>query len=452
MLFSRRPAIPSQLNIALISQYAPLTQTRASGRLAGPSFLRLIARGLAFRGHNVTLVTGEQVAAAGTTGQGTLESDGVRIVSLAPQRSARHRALRLSHQPRFQDLVRRRFLELHKESPFHLVHALDDSAIRLGSMKKSMGFALAYDVQATAMSDLFAIMGMGQETLGSILGTGISVGLRFLNTYFGHDRRLLATADGVFVASPRERIALERYYLYPDAKIHTVPYGIEVGAGAGSDTVQTENRDSTDNGTGTSKAWMQLPESTRVAVTVSDMNEVGEMRNLLHAFEKVAIKKPNARLIIIGDGPRFREIEFEALMLALGSKVLFTGALSHDEQVRVISRAHVFVNLSARTSGFEPSLLEAMAQKKVVIGSEMSPMAAMIEHGLEGFLVRPADVNEITELLLAVFEDRLSTEQIGEAARAKIASLFDPEKMVVETLKAYRNILKATGRYRRSEL
>lgn len=446
--FGKRQPLPDQLNIALISQFAPLFQTRASNfnpragasdvqRNSGPSFLRLIARGLAFRGHSVTIITGENLGGA----TNIREADGVRIVSIAPSRISRLRSQ--AHQPRFQDLVRSKFLELHREKPFHLVHALDSSAIRVGMMKRDHGFAMAYDVQATHLSDLFAIMGMGQETLGSILGTGISVGLRFLSTYFGTDRRLLATADGVFAASPRERIALERYYLYPDSKIHNVPYGIEIGAIKSAE-------DANDGPEQDDRSWLKIPSSTHVAVTVNDMNEIGEMLNLLRAFERVAIRKPNSRLIVIGDGPRFKEIEFEALMLALGSKVIFTGDLDHDDQVRAISRADVFVNLSARTSGFEPSLLEAMAQKKVVIGSEMSPMAAMLEHGLEGFLVRPADVNEITELLLAVFEERLPNQQIGEAARAKITALFDPEKMVVETLKAYRSILEATGHYRRT--
>lgn len=430
-LFAKRQPIPDQLNIALISQYAPLSQTRS--RTNGPSFLRLIARGLAFRGHSVTIITGENLGGA----TNVREADGVRIVSIAPSRTSRLRSQ--AHQPRFQDLVRSKFLELHRENPFHLVHALDSSAVRVGLMKREHGFAMAYDVQATHLSDLFSIMGMGQETLGSILGTGFSVGLRFLSTYFGADRKLLSTADGVFAASPRERMSLERYYLYPDSKIHNVPYGIEIGALKASDDA-TEHDE---------RPWLKLPASTHVAVTVSDMNEIGEMQNLLRAFERVAIVKPNSRLIVIGDGPRFKEIEFEALMLALGSKVIFTGDLSQEEQVRAISRADVFVNLSSRSSGFEPSLLEAMAQKKVVIGSEMSPMSAMIEHGLEGFLVRPADVSEITDLLLAVFEERLPNREIGEAARAKITALFDPEKMVVETLKAYRSILEATGHYRR---
>lgn len=431
---NKRKLIPDQLNIALISQFAPLSQTRGpTGRSSGPSFLRLIARGLAFRGHSVTIITGENLGGA----TNVREADGVRIVSIAPSRVSRLRSQ--AHQPRFQDLVRSKFLELHREKPFHLVHALDSSAVRVGTIKREQGFAMAYDVQATHLSDLFAIMGMGQETLGSILGTGLSVGLKFLSTYFGRDRKLLSTADGVFAASPRERISLERYYLYPDAKIHNVPYGIEIGALKASDEPSDQEQ----------PAWLKIPHSTHVAVTVSDMNEIGEMQNLLRAFERVVILKPNSRLIVIGDGPRFKEIEYEALMLALGSKVIFTGSLNHEDEVRAISRADLFVNLSARTSGFEPSLLEAMAQKKVVIGSEMSPMAAMIEHGLEGFLVRPADVSEITDLMLAVFEEKLPTQQIGDAARAKITALFDPEKMVVETLKAYRAILEATGRYRR---
>lgn len=437
-MFQKRLLIPDSLNIALVSQYAPLVSSRSAGRPSGPTFLRLIARGLAFRGHSVTILTGENLGGASQV----KEADGVRIVSIAPTRGSRLRSQ--AHQPRFQDLVRAKFLELHRETPFHLVHALDSSAVRVGKMKRDLHFAMAYDVQATHMSDLFAIMGMGQESLGSILGTGLSVGLRFLSTYFGQDRELLATADGVFVASPRERLALERYYLYPDAKIHSVPYGTEVS------TMQTAATDADADAATKDRPWLQLPDSMHVAVTVSDMNEIGEMQNLLRAFERVSIKKPNSRLIVIGHGPRFKEIEYEALMLALGSKVIFTGDLETDEQVRAIAGADVFVNLSARTSGFEPSLLEAMAQKKVVIGSEMSPMAALIEHGLEGFLVRPADVAEITDLLLAVFEERLPNSQIGEAARAKVTALFDPEKMVVETLKAYRAILTATGRYRRT--
>jgi len=96
-------------------------------------------------------------------------------------------------------------------------------------------------------------------------------------------------------------------------------------------------------------------------------------------------------------------------------------------------------------------LLEAMAQKKVIIGSEVSPMASIVEHSRDGFLIRPADIPELTGLLLDIFADKLPIAEIGEMARQKVLDLFSPQKMVGETLKAYYAILKSTGYYKVQE-
>lgn len=345
------------------------------------------------------------------------------------------RAARVRRDP-FPDLVKSKFIDLHVVEPFHLVHSVDSSAFKISRFKENYDVAIAYDVAATRLSEIFAIMAMSQETLGSILSTSFAVGYKFLSTYYGGDRSLLKTADGVFVTSPRERIALERYYLYPDAKIHTVPYGIEIG--------DLEPRERSEE----LRRSLGIPETAKVAVTITDMTEVGEVSNLLRAFEQVAIKKPNSRLIVVGHGPKFKEIEYEMLCLALGSKVVFTGAVRDTDLPDYIALSDVFVNLSSRTTGFEPSLLEAMAQKKVIIGSEVSPMATIVEHSRDGFLIRPADISELNTLLLDIFAGHLPVLEIGEAARRKVLDLFDSEKMVIETLGAYYAILKGTGYYR----
>jgi glycosyltransferase involved in cell wall biosynthesis len=415
-----RPLLPEKLNVCLVARHFPI-----SGRASGFSFLRLIARGLASRGHKVTVLAAEH-----PQGRTEVQQDGVRILFLMEGRTARVR------RDPFPDLVKSRFIDLHTIEPFHLVHSVDNSAYKISKFKEIYKVAMAYDVAATRLSEIFAIMAMGQETLGSLVSTAFAVGYKFLSTYYGGDRRLLSTADGVFVTSPRERIALERYYLYPDAKIHTVPYGIEVGDLAPRERSEELRRK------------LGISESARVAVTITDMTEVGEVYNLLQAFEQVAIKKPNSRLIVVGSGPKFKEIEYEVLCLALGSKVIFTGAVRDTEVPDYIALSDVFVNLSSRTTGFEPSLLEAMAQKKVIIGSEVSPMGTIVEHSQDGFLIRPADIPELTALLLDIFAGHLPALEIGEAARRKVLDLFDPEKMVIETLTAYYAILKDTGYYK----
>lgn len=420
---SAKPDLPKKLNVCLVARYFPI-----AGRASGFSFLRLIARGLASRGHRVTVLAGSH-----PLGQQEIVQDGVRIFFLMEGRAARVR------RDPFADLVKSKFIDLHNDptsGPFHLVHSVDDSALKISQHKKGYKVAIAYDVAATRLSELFAMMGMGQETLGSILSMSVAVGYRFLRSFYGQDRKLLKTADGVFVTSPRERLALERYYLYPDARIHTVPYGIELG-----DLTPRERSEELRKSLG-------IPETAKVAVTITDMTEVGEVKSLLQAFEKVAIKKPNSRLIIVGDGPKFKEIEYEMLTMALGSKVIFTGAVKDSEIPDYITLSDVFVNLSARTTGFEPSLLEAMSQKKVIVGSEVSSMGTIVEHSVDGFLIRPADVSELATLLLDVFGGALPVADIGEQARSKVLSLFDPEKMVIETLSAYYAILKRTGAYK----
>lgn len=380
------------------------------------------------RGHRVTVLSAHH-----PSGKQEIIQDGVRVFFLMEGRGARVR------RDPFPDLVKSKFIDLHADplsGPFHLVHSVDDSAMKISRHKDSFKVAFAYDVAATRLAEMFAIIGMAQETLSSLLRTGVAIGYRFLRSFYGRDRQLLRSADGVFVTSPRERLALERYYLYPDARIHTVPYGIEIG-----DLAPREKSDELRRSIG-------IPETAKVVVTISDMTEVGEVRNLLEAFERVAIKKPNARLIVVGDGPKFKEIEYEMLLLALGSKVIFTGAVKESEIPDYIALADVFVNLSARTTGFEPSLLEAMAQKKVIIGSEGSSMGTIVEHSQDGFLIRPADVSELSNLLLDIFAGQTPNDLIGEQARQKVLSLFDPEKMVIETLTAYYAILKNTGIYK----
>jgi glycosyltransferase involved in cell wall biosynthesis len=90
-----------------------------------------------------------------------------------------------------------------------------------------------------------------------------------------------------------------------------------------------------------------------------------------------------------------------------------------------------------------------MAQKKVVVGSEVSPIANIIDDGRDGFLLRPADVDSMANGLVEIFSGSLSAEEIGERARQKVVDLFDTPKMVQATLDAYRKILINTGLYKK---
>lgn len=420
---AKKKKLPESLNICLIGQ-----RFQILSRASDHGFLWPIARGLARQGHKVSVISTRS-----PMGRAEVQREGVTAWYLEEGRQA-------YSGMRFQDAAYQKFLELHQKENFHIVHSLDDSGYIVAKHKKELGVACAYDVEATQMSQLFSILGMSQETAGSLLTTYAALLYKFLTTYLGGDRKLLRTADGVFVTNPQQRNLLERYYLYPDFHIYTAPYGMEIG-----DLSPREGQASL-------RKQLNLPDHAQVALTISDMSEVRELQPLLMAFEKVAIKKPNAYLIIVGTGPQFKRVELEVLNRALGNRVILPGALKATELMDYIVLGDVFVDLSSRTTGFEPSMIEAMAQKKVLIGSEVSPMSTAVEDGIDGFLIRPADVESLSNLMLEIFAGTLPTEEIGERARKKVLDMFDPQRMVHSVIDAYRKILVSTDLYKNSRV
>ena len=417
-MFKKKDKVPESLNICLVAQHFQILS-----RSTDTGFLWPIARGLAKQGHKVTVLSTRS-----PIGKAEVQRDGVKAFYLFENMKGQKNL-------NFQLAARNKFLQLHRENPFHIVHSLDDGGYRIGRSKKDHNVAMAYDVEATQMSQLFSILGMREESLGSLVKTALAVAYKFVATYYGRDRQLLNTADGIFVTNPQQRSILERYYLYPDFHIYSVPYGIEIGdlsAKEKSNELRTK---------------LNIPENSHIAVTISDMNEIQELRFLLQSFEKVAVKKPNSYLIVLGSGPKFKEIEFEMLNLALGNRVLMLGAVPTIDIMDHILLGDVFINMSSGTTGFEPSIIEAMAQKKVVIGSEVSPIAQVIEDGVDGFLLRPADVDSLSNLLVELFSGTMAGNEIGERARQKVLDLFDTQKMILSVQEAYRKILLNTRRY-----
>ena len=403
--------VPEKLKICLISEKFPIL-----GRTQSRGFIAPIARGLAKQGHSVSVIAWDN-----PMGEKEIEQEGIKTYFLSGANSSRKEL--------FPRRIRQKFTELHKKENFHIVHSLTHSANQLSSERKSLGIAVAYDITATRLSELFALIGLAENTVSSQLSTGYRVAYRFLKSFFFHDRLILRNADGVFVHSPQQMLALERYYLYPEMKSFNIPYGVEI-----EDLSQRQ-------GSAELRKKLNIPQSAKIAVTVSDMIEKQDVTHILQAFQAVATKKPSSYLIIVGKGPAFKDIEYEMLNLALGSHVILVGAVPNYEISSYIDIADVFINISGRSSGYDPNLLEAMIQEKIIIGSEVSPLATVVGSGEDGYLIRPADISSLSELLLGLFLEQIQPGKMGENARKKALDIFDTKKMIHATEKAYESIL-----------
>lgn len=412
--------LPKRLRICLVGQ-----KISVFSRSSDTGILWPLARGLTERGHEVTIIS-----TSSPLKRAEVFRDGIRAYYLN-ENQPQYKTIR------FAEAAHKKFMALNQEKSFDLVHSLDDSGFKIGRYKKKLNISIAYDVEATQMAQLFSILSENNGGTRSFISTSLKLIFKFFQSYFSQDRALLDSADGVFVTTPQQRMILERYYLFPDYHTYTVPYGINLGDL--TPKYESENF----------KFKLNIPDTAQIILANSDFTSTHEVKPLLKAFEKVVLKKPNTYLLLLGNGPQLKNVEFEMLNLALGSRVIMPGQVLAEEMLECILASPIYIDLSSRSTGLEPSLIEAMAQKKVVIGSELSPISEVIEDGVDGFLVRPADVETLSVLLDKIMTGNgINSEQIGEKARQKIVEAFNRNKMIESLIDAYRQILLRSNKFK----
>ncbi len=384
-----------------------------SGRASKHGFLIPVARGLARKGHKITVVSGQ----SSSYNETSLQEDNLKV----------HFVKGMGR--RLEVAFRKQLVEVYEKKPFHILYIVCKKARFVAKLKKKYPFCVILDARSTEVSQLYSIISMSRSTFNGEIKTGLSVLYKFITNYYRKDRKLLKMSDALIVTNPREKNIFERYYLYPDWNTYILPYGIEIVEPSGKKKNELMKS-------------FKLSYDQQIIATVTDMTVKEEVFPILKAFQKVVIKKPSSRMILVGTAPLSREIERKIYDLVLGNKVIVVGPVSHMDVTAYISLCDIFIDLSARTSGFEPSLLEAMSQKKVIIGSETGPISTIVENQTEGFLIRPFDKAFLEELIFSIFNKKIDSVEIGEKAHKKINHFFEPHIILEKTISTYFDTLK----------
>jgi glycosyltransferase involved in cell wall biosynthesis len=147
-------------------------------------------------------------------------------------------------------------------------------------------------------------------------------------------------------------------------------------------------------------------------VTVGRLSKEKGHNYLIEAFS--FINDNEWELSIVGDGPERENLNKLAESLGIKHKVLFSGHLRDFS--KELSEAKIFV-LPSLKEGFPNSLIEAMSLPIACISSNcIAGPADIIENGINGILVEPASVEQLSKALDLLIQNESLRQKISNKA------------------------------------
>ena len=142
---------------------------------------------------------------------------------------------------------------------------------------------------------------------------------------------------------------------------------------------------------------------------------------LLEALPKILEKQPETRLLLVGGGPQEALIKQKVQELKLDDQVLFTGRIAHDLVQDYYNQVDIFVypRLPMRLTDLVTPLkpLEAMAQGRLVIASDVGGHIELIKHGHTGYLFEAGNAEALANTVLDLLNQREQWDQLRTAGR-----------------------------------
>ena len=142
---------------------------------------------------------------------------------------------------------------------------------------------------------------------------------------------------------------------------------------------------------------------------------------LLQALPGILRIVPDVRILLVGGGVQENYLKQLAIDLDIAGKVIFTGRVPHDQVQRYYDLVDIFVypRLSMRLTELVTPLkpLEAMAQGRLVVASDVGGHKELIQHGETGYLFRAGDARALADTISGMLKHRASWPALHAAAR-----------------------------------
>ena len=387
----------------------PVRVLRVIARLnvGGPALhVTYLARGLAERGYETTLVAGD-VARGEASMSFVAEQAGVEIVTLP--------GLSRELSPVRDALAAFRLARLIRKLRPDVVHT---HTAKAGAVGRTAAL-LAWPRRPVVVHTFHG------HVLRGYFGTGGTLVFRAIET-------LLARAsDRLIAVSPEVRDELVALHVASRDKFSVVRLGIEL-----------EPRVSFDGDPSEVRRRHGIPEGKFVVGWFGRMTAVKRTDDLLTMLAGLRERGVDALLLLVGDGDDRERLEQRAHDLNLARSCLFLG---YQEDVAAWYAICDAVVLTSASEGTPVTIIEALAAGRAVVATRVGGVPDVVDEGETGFLVRPRDTHALAERLEILARDPNRRAEMGRLGRERVLERYAVERLVDDVDGLYRELLATTS-------
>jgi glycosyltransferase involved in cell wall biosynthesis len=242
------------------------------------------------------------------------------------------------------------------------------------------------------------------------------------------NRLLLGRRDRVVGVGRAVCDALVRNEGIPPGRVGLVYNGIDLGRFANGSSLRA-----------TVRRELGLGAEDLVILQVARLDYLKDHATAVRAVRRVARRRPDTRLVLVGEGPEGPKIRDLVGREGLTDHVRFLG-LRHDVP-RLLAAADLFL-LTSISEGIPLTLIEAMAGGVPVVATRVGGVGEVVEDGQTGLLAPAGDDAGLARHLLRLAGAPGEAHEMGRRGRARAEAFFSEGVMHDRYAELYRGMLR----------
>jgi len=247
---------------------------------------------------------------------------------------------------------------------------------------------------------------------------------RILGRIYGTTARF---ADCLIAVSPEVR----EYHLdktgVPANKMMVIENGVDVAAFSGHEA-----------GAKAVRAEFGIAPTAPLFGIIGRLKPQKDLPTFLLAAAEILRQQPDARFLVVGDGPLREELEAQAKELALFPALIFAGM---RKDIPAIMAALDVLVLSSLWEGLPVILLEAMAAARPVVSTAVDGVKSVVIPDDSAILVEPGSPFALAQACVRLASDPALRAKMGQSGLKRVLDVYSLDVMIDRISALYNKLL-----------